>query len=71
MEKEVMENNDEVIEEPKDMPQYFYESCFKLLKLYLKLGIVRCEDSEALLHRALSNEITNEERKFLRGIYFG
>ena len=44
---------------------------FDLIKLYVKLGIFRLEDTDALLVRAMSNDITNEERDFLRKIYVG
>ena len=44
---------------------------FDLIKLYVKLGILRLEDTDALLVRAMSNVITNEERDVLRQIYVG
>ena len=42
---------------------------FELIKRYVKLGILRLEDTDALLVRAMSNDITNEERDFLRKVY--
>ena len=44
---------------------------FDFIKLYIKLGILRLEDTDALLVRAMSNDITNEERDVLRKIYVG
>ena len=43
----------------------------EFLQTYLHLGIVRLEDSDALLKRAMSNNICDEERSFLNNLYFG
>ena len=64
-EKETAEVHEVKVEEVAD------NNPFELIKIYIKCGILRFEDSEQLLMRAMSNKITNEEREFLRKIYVG
>ena len=67
-EKDTAEVHESKVE---DVESQEFTNQFELIKLYIKLGILRLEDSEQLLIRAMSNKITNEEREFLRKIYVG